>query len=850
MPAIEDNLSTLDLESGNTRLACNTNQGTQCSHPLPPSFCITARSDTTLATSTQHESLWPMEPRVGSTVQTETTEPTHPSAPGVSGSHPGSPNLNAEIRFDADEDAESTNVDPSPSTTSHSSRTSGEFRADLHNPGTSSTSSTLSSTQEDSGQGHSWAVAQRPPISESLGIWTCTILAGGTAICLGVLAFLIFLWAGEGPSGGEHAAYVWRRIMLSETWSAQTITICAAVVRTVTASQAVVCTSLVAAILLERRHIPLSKVAQVSVARGINDGPLGLLQDVVKSRTLKMCLFPEVILLITITITGFAIQFTSTMLLSCFETATLVQFPQQLHQNLLLSAEKDHNLSILNSYSQFGTSYAVFGELETSDSPEPNTYGVSDTGPKLRSFVPFQQEQRTKLRAYKGPAFSEKTEVMCMRPSIEATLSSLDMPDEAGGGASPIISGTFSYEDTFQQANLGDWEMCSTFYRNGGSVEACLPQNFTCTFPINVTSQVDPLPMIALCHLGMDIVATSFNSGSILMPAWNDSVPLWTASSAPWVYLTFATNLSYQGWVEYGPKDENATMELGPAVARDGEWASYELTPSMVLNITMCFAGLDTYLYNVSMSTSTDPVEPAVNWMSSDAESGAKPGQDMMGTTDSPLTAAQRGILSISDFSRPTNLTCDEISHDSYALWIGPSGLNFQIASDGGSWIMCNYCGFNGWAIPPDIAALFSRTIHTTGRAAWAIQTFLTVYTQSWYAQMLPQFDVAADAEATFSTQQSIPRAWAGLTAVLGIVLAYLSCIWAVAVLYVRQARYTRQGNVWHTVAQLTSDLTEPVLRRANQTTDDTLSEQLKGNDPLVRVGIDKGSGKILVLKV
>ena len=84
---------------------------------------------------------------------------------------------------------------------------------------------------------------------------------------------------------------------------------------------------------------------------------------------------------------------------------------------------------------------------------------------------------------------------------------------------------------------------------------------------------------------------------------------------------------------------------------------------------------------------------------------------------------------------------------------------------------------------------------------------------------------------------------------VLAVVLAYLLCIWAVAVLYVCQARYTRQGNVWHTVAQLTSDLTEPVLRKADEMTDDTVSEQLKGKDPLVRVGIDRGSGKILVLK-
>lgn len=65
-------------------------------------------------------------------------------------------------------------------------------------------------------------LTQRPPISDSLGLWTCTIIAGGTAITLAVLGFLIFLWSGEGQAGGENATYVWRKIMLSESWPAQT----------------------------------------------------------------------------------------------------------------------------------------------------------------------------------------------------------------------------------------------------------------------------------------------------------------------------------------------------------------------------------------------------------------------------------------------------------------------------------------------------------------------------------------------------------------------------------------------------------------------------------------------------
>lgn len=106
-------------------------------------------------------------------------------------------------------------------------------------------------------------ITSRPPISESLGLWACAIIAGGTALTLAILGFLIFLWFGEGPAGGERATYVWRKIMLSETWPAQTITICALIVRSVAAAQAAVCTSLVAALLLERRRLPLSKVVPV-----------------------------------------------------------------------------------------------------------------------------------------------------------------------------------------------------------------------------------------------------------------------------------------------------------------------------------------------------------------------------------------------------------------------------------------------------------------------------------------------------------------------------------------------------------------------------------------------------------
>lgn len=263
----------------------------------------------------------------------------------------------------------------------------------------------------------------RPPISKSLGLWTCAIIAGGTALTLAVLGFLIFLWLGEGPAGGESATYVWRKIMLSESWPAQTITICSLVMRTVAAAQAAVCTSLVAALLLERRRLPLSKVVPVSIKRGVNDGPFNLVREVLSWKYIRPLVCVEMGLLLVVTMASFGTQFTSTILLSSFDARTLVQLPQRIQHNVILSAGAAAIASNINSFSQFPPSYALFGELETSDMPDPNAQGVSDTGVKLRSYVPFQEKERLKLRAYKGPAFSERTQVMCMRPNMDAEVS-------------------------------------------------------------------------------------------------------------------------------------------------------------------------------------------------------------------------------------------------------------------------------------------------------------------------------------------------------------------------------------------------------------------------------------------
>lgn len=692
---------------------------------------------------------------------------------------------------------------------------------------------------------------KRPPILKSLGLWASVTIAGGTALTFAVLAFLIFLWDGEGPAGGETATYVWRKIMLSESWSAQTITICSLVVRTVAAAQAAVCTSLVAALLLERRRLPLSKAIPVSIKRGVNDGPFNFVQELFTWRYLKPFFCVEMILLLIVTAVTFGTQFTSTILLSGFGTTTLVQFPEQLHHNVLLSAKAATKAHQINSFSQFPPSYALFGELETSDSPDPNPLGVSDTGEKLRSFVPFEKEERAKLRAYTGPAFSESTQVMCMKPNMDAEIVWAKSTTELGTMPGTYVSGTISYEETFEQAALGDWTTCSDFQRFDGSNQTtCLPQNFTCSLPLKDLLTEDPDTAIALCHLPADIVGENTEISPVEnMQTWNRSSSLWSASANSWVFLTFSTNMSVTAVEQKLGGEDNSTASLSNP-ASIGEWQTYQVLPAEALNVTLCFAGVHTDMYNLSMSTTVNPREPEVRWDPIIRDDGAEPGQVFMGTTDTNLTAAERGILSISELKAPDGLNSEDVDSSSQTLWKGPSGFTGMFAgSGGGSWIMCSTCTLEGWAIPPDIAALFARTVHTTGRASWAIQNFLTIYTESWYAQILPQFDVAADIDVTFSTEVRIPRRWGGLVAALVMVVLNLVCVWAITVLYVVHTRYSRHGSLWHTVSQIMSEETKMVLEQSNQVKDREVEKGLNARDYLVYIGKPRGSEKVSMLR-
>ncbi len=81
----------------------------------------------------------------------------------------------------------------------------------------------------------------------------CLSIIGGYIGVLGILGFLAFLWFRYGPSPeAADATYAWRQIAVNE-WMAQAIALCARALRFAIYVQSGACTSMIAALILEKR---------------------------------------------------------------------------------------------------------------------------------------------------------------------------------------------------------------------------------------------------------------------------------------------------------------------------------------------------------------------------------------------------------------------------------------------------------------------------------------------------------------------------------------------------------------------------------------------------------------------
>ncbi|KAI2620289.1 hypothetical protein GGS26DRAFT_570893 [Hypomontagnella submonticulosa] len=636
-----------------------------------------------------------------------------------------------------------------------------------------------------------------------------------------MLGLLAILWAGKGPGSGETASSSWRSIVL-RGWVTEAVTLCSLVIQVCTSAQALICTSLAAATILETTGVPLSQVAEFSTMRGANDGPWRLVYLIFTS-SIRKFLSPQPLMMLVLFLGTIATQFASTILVTDLDVASITGSANQTQLNLTLSDSIQLYQPTEAQWHLKPTDYSLFGEIPSGISVQPTEHGFSDTGNVKRIFLPFVHDNRTKLHRYTGGAYGINSRVACAAPVLSGEFQAIDP------GSKPLpflltMVGNISYEATFSNVGLDIPPLCA----NG----TCLPTQFNCTMP---TTGIPGRLGTYMCLPDLSNVIDPKN-----FTFFNDPHK-GPVSPHSMVFLVTRNNGSFDDWTFI-----NTTSKIPDNPSRDGEWATWKLDSKVNLDVSLCFSELLWEMSDVDMSTSHDTVEPSVVFDPKTRDIDTSAVRTLLGAN--PKSAlSDRQLLTVNSIS---NTTTDSrllhyldvaINSGIFGLPDPPSGTT--INGDGASYGMSSINPFQDYAI------VFQHALHDTNRPALALQTILTIMAMSLHYGQLPMLDTPDDISITMAVPVTIPMRWTGLAITAAIVLANTISIITITVIFLLRTRFSKQGHFWHTVSQLISEKTVDILQAGTESRDDIIRKEIVTTDPIVVIARCKRTGRVQVLR-
>ncbi|KAI1764091.1 hypothetical protein GGR53DRAFT_332380 [Hypoxylon sp. FL1150] len=683
--------------------------------------------------------------------------------------------------------------------------------------------------------GDSQHVHKTMSLHQSFGVAACVTLIGGTAVTLLVLGFLIFLWFGEGPvTGGEQASHVWRNIMLGE-WLPQLITLSSLVMRLMIGAQASICTSMCAALILEIRKVLKSQAPQYSVIRALNDGPFNLIKLYLRQIPNDFSLHPEFILLVCLCLTALGTQFSSTILLSDLDAASVVQSPSTISLKLFAGPDINIDTSATEYWSDQPLSFPSFGETPPGYFAQPNQRGLSDTGVKRRALIPFYQlNDRTTLRSYDGNAAVISSRVACMPPKLLGAFTGANFSGLYYGN----VAGEISYEETFAEAGIPSTRLCNS--------ERCLASSFNCT--------------IMSIDEGDTYVTTSH---SFCVPQiiheHKFGPSIWRLDDEPWgpeayPILVMNSELYTDDWEEAMGKTISTSNS-----AVEEEWKIYDLGLGKSTRITLCFMGLNVMPSDVRLRSaekvSVGKTEETVNKSAQVMDTTNI--QRLLGADPAAQDFRERGVFQVEQIIDDPNHVFFPDKDRELSIMQNTTSIieayliyNAQAMKANTTTSVCIRCTGNAdQAANPLYANLFASILRASNRPAAALQSIYTVLGQFVYYDILAVFDEPHDAVVVKTQAVRIPRRSRGIVAVVALVLTCLCCVWAVAGLFWKHSRHTLLGETWHAVSQLVSRETRDVMNGSDTLRDKDVRLRLVGDDPYVRLEQSLLSGKVEIVR-
>ncbi|KAJ3567298.1 hypothetical protein NPX13_g6821 [Xylaria arbuscula] len=685
------------------------------------------------------------------------------------------------------------------------------------------------------------------PLRELLGYSGLFGVIGGPFWILGIFGFLTFLWFGHGSSPeATDATSLWRFLAL-HNYFPQAITICSVALRITVGIQATICTSMLAALILEKYGVRKTQGAWLSIMRSINDGPMKLGGLLVKGPRARFLLVETWLTFLIIIIT-LALQFSSTLLLSDIDDFVILGNPHTTEFGDLFALQSNTSLML---FYDLGIStrppiYAAFGEVQEGFNTTPNEKGASDTDFIQRSLIPMSDvNSRTSIKRIEGNTMVMGARASCIRPHINAKYSALTW---AGNVDLPYgyIEGTVDYNASFAEAGVTSDMPCIEM--------ECAAVGFGCTIP-NLRAK----------EVGWQATACIFDGirgrwkSSDFSSAWNPLKGLWSPNTT--MALVISTNMHYMDW--------SKVLDITTLPAGDPyeEWRSYD-TGSGYFNITLCSFGFNIGRFYTSMIAPTPLREPQTKFDHYSLVHSTADVRSYMGVDVIQGSHAARSILDLEILGPAQDLLGSSQSHFlSENISIGQLESSFMesviynefwSSADGNtSILLCSACsGVASDLVHIEIGLLFSDTVSETGRAANALMSLITTWFSSVYYTYLGDFKIPHNATVLATKTVQIPGICSkdgcpGYITVSTLILTHILSVITIATLYIVETRYSRYGNVWHTVAQLKGDELVEVLDEAHDASDATVERNLKmqGDAQLLKVGRQSGNGRVGVIR-
>jgi hypothetical protein len=647
----------------------------------------------------------------------------------------------------------------------------------------------------------------------------------------------LFLWFSDSRNK------TWQAIMTRE-WANKAVSLSAVVIRNVVYSQAGISSAMLAALALEGFDSTLEHAAKLNLMRaGYGILPYHVVFPMWRNSR-KLSTVKLTIIICSLFVTTFLLQFTSTALLSDLQLKYIPGLPKLSNIPTPGPLSKDSgNLSPLHRKPEAYPTFAEYSE------PPIIHDGVSDTGLTLRAFPPLiQVEDRTTLAHYTGPAMVLDARVFCQAPHIQLKNIAIG-----------LYGSLTTFEGTYRPSVISP---LNPEFPGLAEIQQAPEVDFNCTADDPSMRANERLLIICalmsnnpLINLKSEFKRPPYNLSGGSSPLPLDFKSLYEHGQS---YLVSSLRMKSDPSLPFSTiNDLNFT-----SVGNTKEWNNLA-SDKVEMSVTLCHTPWDLQNLNVSFSSSVLLIEPTPKWNPSALDWSYRQIRKQLGQNRHNSLISRN----IPRLEKQSSWLVPEEDSDFNFLKSGPDGSKNEIMTprkrflqdrepalgdifvidNEGKGHFASY--FDRFAnVDSAHANLLTEILSQNGTMSFALQSLLTTVTGMLHYDYLSVHTASAEAELSYLHFVQAPVRTLGFSAVIVVIAMHLILVTIVLVMFLRDTRFSMLDNVWHANAQFLSKDTYRIFEHANMMSDKEATKSLKEEASWnMRAGIalDESLGKV-----